>query len=115
MRNIPDLITVSELARLINVSRPTLYKYKEMYEANDTELGIKYKELFDFIEKCLVKNEIYNYTNNIFTSSDNSLTDKLKLDENKELVTLFNKIIDNKEKINIEELNKYIDDKIKEN
>ena len=44
--------------------------------------------------------------------------DQLKkefLDGNKELVTLFNKIIDNKEKINIEELNKYIDKKIKEN
>jgi hypothetical protein len=115
MNNIPNLITVSELARLINVSRPTLYKYKEMYENNDTELELKYKELFDYIESCLVKNEIYNYTNNIFKSSDNSLTDKLKFDENKELVSLFNKIIDNKEKINIEELNKYIDEKIKEN
>ena len=115
MNNIPNLITVSELARLINVSRPTLYKYKEMYEHNDTELETKYKELFDYIESCLVKNEIYNYTNNIFKSSDNSLTDKLKLDENKELVSLFNRIIDNKEKINIEELNKYIDEKIKEN
>ncbi len=114
MKNIPDLITVSELARLINVSRPTLYKYKEMYEEKDAELEIKYKELFDYIESCLVKNQIYNYTNNIFKSSDDSLTDKLKFEENKDLVTLFNKIIDNKEKINIDELNQYIEEKIKE-
>ena len=115
MKNIPDLITVSELARLINISRPTLYKYKEMYETGDAELELKYKELFDNIEKCSLKSEVYNYTNNIFQSSDYSLTDKLKLEENKVLVTLFNKIVDNKEKIDLEELNKFINERIKEN
>ena len=115
MKNMPNLITVSELARLINISRPTLYKYKEMYEKDDSELELKYKNLFDYIESCSVKDEIYSYTNNIFTSNDNSLTDKLKLEENKSLAALFNKIIDNKNNINFEDLNQFIDNKIKEN
>ena len=43
-------ITISELARLTNLSRPTLYKYVEEYENNDiSNIPADILELFNYI------------------------------------------------------------------
>jgi hypothetical protein len=57
-------IRLTELASIINISRPTLYKYLEAYEKGSyRNLQIKVKELFDFIvsENCSSRHALYLY------------------------------------------------------
>lgn len=52
MRKITEFITITELAPLLSITRPTLYKYVVDYEAGDYR-NIKYDivVIFDYISK----------------------------------------------------------------
>ena len=52
MRKITEFITITELAPLLSITRPTLYKYVVDYEAGDYR-NIKYDivVIFDYIAK----------------------------------------------------------------
>ena len=51
-------IKISELAQYLNISRPTLYKFIELYEGNKNLLRKKYLELFDYINNNLYLTKI---------------------------------------------------------
>lgn len=76
-------ITISELSRIINVSRPTLYKYVEEYE-NDpvfNTIPLKILNLFEFIysDKVNDKYDILEYyISNFKTTNDASILDEIK-------------------------------------
>ena len=58
---ITDMISISELARLLNKSRPTVYKYVSDYEnGNFAGLPLSVKRLFNEIKNGNIpKREIY--------------------------------------------------------
>ena len=76
-------ITISELSRIINISRPTLYKYVEAYE-NDSTFNIiptKILDLLNFIysDKVNDKYDILEYyVVNFEKSNDASIIDEIK-------------------------------------
>lgn len=117
MKKITDMITVSELSRLIDISRPTLYKYINEYEIGaKPSYDHKFKSLFDFILKdtTINKNQIYDYCMIIFTSSnDKAIIDKIKYliedDKYKEIFTL---ITNNIDRIDSDDLKKYLNERI---
>jgi len=104
---VTDIITISELARLMNISRPTLYKYLYDYENdNSNNIPSDYKLLFDHIvNNAKDKKDIYNYCMNQFESDDEkAILDKIKmLIQDKIYKDIFNKLTKD---INIDKLNK---------
>jgi len=53
---------ITELSQILNISRPTLYKYMELYEIDeDKRITFEYKKLFDFITSndCLSRQSLY--------------------------------------------------------
>lgn len=76
-------ITISELSRLIDISRPTLYKYVEEYEANIyTNISKEVLELFNFIyhDNTNSKTDIINYCiQKNKKSAESSVFDKIKM------------------------------------
>nr|MCR5349489.1 hypothetical protein [Acholeplasmatales bacterium] len=83
MKKITDMITVSELSRLIDISRPTLYKYINEYEIGaKPSYDLKFKHLFDYIteESTISKNQVYDYCMAVFESKSNkAILDKIKI------------------------------------
>ena len=113
MKNIPNIVTISELSRLIGISRPTLYKYVDEYAANSEELEEEFRKLFDFIdsENTFNKIQIYDYINKNFKSSSDALIDKIKLAivDNQELTETLNYIVDNHDKLDLKNLKTLIE------
>lgn len=76
-------ITISELSRLTNLSRPTLYKYVEEYENEEiSNIPTDILELFNYIYSNEVKNksDIINYCiKKNKKSSESSVFDKIKM------------------------------------
>lgn len=75
-------IKISELAQYLNISRPTLYKFIELYESNKNLLRKKYLELFDYINNnlYLTKIDVIKYIIERFNKPkelDNKDLDKL--------------------------------------
>ena len=88
-------IKISELAQYLNISRPTLYKFIELYESNKNLLRKKYLELFDYINNnlYLTKIDIIKYIIERFNKPkelDNEDLDKLisTLENDEEYKTL---------------------------
>lgn len=83
MKKVTDLITISELSRLINISRPTLYRYVDDYEnGNCNNLKHEFVMLFDFIinKNTIGKDQIYYYCINKFENSDEKMMiEKIKM------------------------------------
>ncbi|MGL4949567.1 MAG: hypothetical protein ACRC5M_04235 [Anaeroplasmataceae bacterium] len=113
-------ITISELSRLINISRPSLYKYISDYE-NELKTNIPNKiiELIDFIlsDSTIFKEQIYEYTKSIFETKDDDKTiiDKLKLiikDDVKKEKVIF--LIDNIDLIDLEDLEYIVEEELDE-
>ncbi len=121
MKRITDIITISELSRLINISRPTLYKYIEDFE-NNRFGGISYDYvlLFQFIvnDNTISKKQIYDYCANTFrVTSDKVILEKLKMkmEEDNDYKDTISLLVNNMDKIDIKELNEYINNKLGEN
>lgn len=80
MKKITDYITITELAPLLGVTRPTLYKYMVDYEAGEVR-SIKYEIIliFDFITKhASNKVEIIDFITNQKNSGDSDLIRDIK-------------------------------------
>ena len=69
---ITDAITITELSRLLQKSRPTVYKYISDYEQNDYEaIPFAVRELFRLIdEEDLSRDDIVSYCKTRFGVSD---------------------------------------------
>ena len=110
MRDVCDLITISELARLINISRPTLYKYIEDYKmCNYGKISFELVKLFDFICDASTTNkiQIYDYCNNRYQICDEKgILDRIKiyLIKDNKYKKYFLKILKEIENIDIDEL-----------
>lgn len=76
-------ITISELSRLTDLSRPTLYKYVEEYEAEKIHnIPNEILPLFDYIYSAEAKNkaDIINYCiQKNKKSAESSVFDKIKM------------------------------------
>lgn len=109
MKQITEIITISELSRLINVSRPTLYKYIDDYENGFFDkIDETYKKLFDYISYNVTnKKQIYDYCINSFENDDKkAILDKIKFLLDKDTYkSFFEKII----KLNEEEIKELIE------
>lgn len=71
--NIVDAISITELARLTQKTRPTVYKYVADYESGNTSaVPENVKVLFDKIVRGASKSEIYDYCQMRFLVDDGS-------------------------------------------
>jgi predicted transcriptional regulator len=61
-------IRITEISDVLGTSRPTLYKYIQLYEQGEVKTLIhSYKKLFDFIasQKCLHRKDFYLYVSDL--------------------------------------------------
>lgn len=76
-------ITISELSRLVDISRPTLYKYVEEYEkGNFNTIPKELLKLFDYINSDSVtdKSMIIGYCIDTYKkTNEHSVLDKIKM------------------------------------
>ena len=72
-------IKITELANYLQISRPTMYKFIELYDSGDrNEVNQRILKLFDYIEnnRLIAKKNVINYIlNSIATISDNDTTE----------------------------------------
>ena len=111
---ITDMITITELSRLLGKSRPTVYKYiSDFEEGNLAALPPSVKKLFLEIQSGNIpKKGIYEYCEHWFSGESVPQTPvkKNKLVSVKEIITLIKK---NEKKLNLENLKKYIEEELK--
>ena len=69
---VTDIISITELSRIMNKSRPTIYKYISDYEKESfMDIPLVVKELFDsIVKKDFSKKDIYVYCDTYFGGSD---------------------------------------------
>ena len=121
MSNINNIITISELSRLVGISRPTMYKYLLMYENKDKiNIPNSIIEILDYLESDRVKSkqDVYNYFSNNFPSTSTmAVLDKTKvlINENSNFLKLLEYLVDNSNKIDFEELIKIFKEKVVKN
>ncbi len=84
--NITDMISITELSRIMEVSRPTVYKYISDYNSgNKSAVPSPVLELFQRIsEKTITKAEIYVYCRDTFHRADGELDEIIDLLEKNE-------------------------------
>lgn len=121
MSNINNIITISELSRLVGISRPTMYKYLLMYENKDRmNIPNNIIEILDYLESDRVKSkqDVYIYFSNNFPSTSTmAVLDKTKvlINENSNFLKLLEYLVDNSNKIDFEELIKIFKEKVVKN
>ena len=106
---ITDMITITELSRLLGKSRPTVYKYiSDFEEGNLAALPHSVKKLFLEIQSGNIhKKGVYEYCEHWFAKEASAPTPakKNKPVTLKEIFALLKK---NERKLNLENLKKYI-------
>lgn len=101
---ITDTVTITELSRLTNKSRPTMYKWLTLYEnGKKDDLPQTIRELFELIEKTGSKKSVYQFCEEKFI---NSKDDEVL----KEIIDLLRA---NVEKLNLTEIKNYILEELK--
>ena len=110
---ITDMITVTELSRLLGKSRPTVYKYISDFESgNYAALPNSIKKLFTDIQSGNVpKKSIYEYCNHWFSTK--SLTMK-KQDKPVTLKQIFALLKKHERKLDLAQLKTYIEENIQQ-
>ena len=96
---IQEILTITELSRLLNKSRPSTYKYLSDYEnGNFQNIPPVIKTLFDSVEDGKFnKSNIYEYCYNL-----------LLVDNKDEIKEIYNLLNENKEKINLSKIKEFI-------
>ncbi|MEI0702686.1 hypothetical protein [Brachyspira intermedia] len=88
-------LRISDLAEYLKISRPTLYKYIDMYEeGNRSTIDTKILNLFDYIQNTKnigSNNVIYYIMNNIVENSNTNNTEEDKRMKIKSLLKTENK------------------------
>lgn len=82
MKAITDIVTITELSRLTNKSRPTIYKWLTLYENEKIdELPLAIAQLFDLIVVSGSKKDIYQFCEEQFivVDSDGELEEIMRL------------------------------------
>lgn len=121
MIDLNKIITISELSRLVGVSRPTMYKYLTLYENKEyNNIPVEIIEILnDLNSKNLYsKQEVYNYFSNKFSStSTRGILDKTKvlIYENKNFNSLLEYLVDNSNKIDFKDILEKLKENLEEN
>lgn len=94
---VTDLVTITELSRITNKSRPTLYKYiSDFEEEKYDEIPLVILNLFKgIVSGNFSKKDIYNYCDTYFI-------------ENDELNEIFSLIKEYRAKLNLSKLKEFI-------
>lgn len=99
---VTDNITVTELARLMGKSRPTVYKWITAYDTGKTdELPSAVAELFDMITGGGRKKDIYKFCDDMFGDG---------ADELHEIIELLRA---NRDKLDVNKIKQFITEEIK--
>lgn len=108
---ITDFISITELSRLLNKSRPTVYKYVSDFEnGNLSALPPSVKKLFkEIAEGNVPKREVYDYCEHWFGQTPTPPKKKNKPVTLKDIFALLKK---NERKIDLSELKNYIEKEI---
>lgn len=111
---VTDVISITELAKLLNKSRPTIYKYIFDYENGDKKaLPEPIYQLFSQISAgTLPKSEVYDYCEKWFSYVDS--TKKTRADKSNEVSVkdVIRLIKANQDKINFYKLKAIIEEDI---
>lgn len=108
---ITDIVTITELSKLLGKSRPTVYKYVSDYEAgNYRALPHSVRALFDKIMSGETsKRGVFEYCDHWFTSrTASTATDKPTT--LKEIIRLLK---DNEGKLNLTKIKSYIEEELR--
>lgn len=111
---ITDIVTITELSKLLGKSRPTVYKYVSDYEAgNYSALPHSVRSLFDKITLGETsKRGVFEYCDHWF--SGRTVTEKTKKAEKpttlKELIRL---IKDNESKLDLSKIKDYVEEELR--
>ena len=108
---ITDIVTITELSKLLGKSRPTVYKYVSDYEAgNYGALPHSVRSLFDKIMSGETsKRGVFEYCDHWFTSRTVS-TGSDKHATLKEIIRLLK---DNEGKLNLTKIKSYIEEELR--
>lgn len=111
---ITDMITITELSRLLGKSRPTVYKYiSDFEEGNHAALPHSVKKLFlDIQSGDIPKKGIYEYCEHWF-AGESSAPAPAKKDKPVTLKEIFTLLKKNERKLNLENLKQYIEEELK--
>ena len=109
---ITDMISITELSRLLKKSRPTVYKYVSDYESgNRGSIPHSVKKLFEKIASGTIpKKEIYEYCNRWFVGGDSSvLLSSVKNDKSPNLKDIIKLLKTHERKLDFAKIKKYIE------
>ncbi|MCI7529949.1 MAG: helix-turn-helix domain-containing protein [Christensenellaceae bacterium] len=98
-------LNINELARILGVSRPTMYKYIELFNMGKN-IDSKYSDIFAFIESenCRSAYDLYNYVNGISSEFPKEIIDNYV--KNSNFRYLINYLSQKVEEIDIEKFYK---------
>lgn len=111
---ITDIVTITELSKLLGKSRPTVYKYVSDYEAgNYSALPHSVRSLFDKITSGETsKRGVFEYCDHWF--SGQGINEKIKKAEKpttlRELIRL---IKDNENKLDLSKIKDYVEEELR--
>ena len=96
---IQEILTITELSRLLGKSRPSTYKYISDYESGRFDnIPTLIKELFDNVEKGIFnKSNIYEYCYKF-----------LLVDNKQELKEIYDLLNENKDKLDLAKIKEFI-------
>ena len=113
---ITDVVSITELSRLLNKSRPTVYKYVSDFEAGKhSEVPLSVRKLFHEIQGGNApKKEIYEYCDRWFMSG--SMQDVKKPKDKPITIQEIVKLIKlNQKKLDLKKLKEYLVKEIEKN
>lgn len=104
MGSINDTISITEISRLTNKSRPTIYKWLSLYESGKRdELPGAVVELFDLIVQNGSKKDVYTFCEGKFFDAEGDET----------LMEIVNLLRSNKNKLNLKKIKEIILEELK--
>lgn len=115
---ITDMVSITELSRLLKKTRPTVYKYISDFEkGNFSAIPGSVKKLFSNISKgTTAKKDIYEYCDHWYDDGF-SATEFRTFDEQKQSSTTLKDIINllktNEKKLDLNKIKSYIEEELK--
>lgn len=103
---ITDLISITELSRITNKSRPTIYKYiNDYHERKFDEIPYSFIVLFNMVEiENASKQRVIDYCNRTYGG--------ITIKEDRELSELVNFMVEKREHLNLDRIRTFIEQEL---